>query len=270
MVYLKTIFSAPSEIKFLKLNLREAFDHIDAFVVCEFNRTHIGKHRDLLFKSFLNQFSEEERGKIIYVPGDISRQAVEAEYSNVQAHWNERLMRGYFATKIPLKKHDVVFSVDADEIIFGYQYERILEKLSIFHPAYRLRLHQFYYRMNYLWENNEFIAPTVCYAWYYAFRYPGQWRYAGKLYKETAGCHFSWCLSIDDMINKLDAYAHHYEYGHLARPEILKKAVKEKIYPFDSSVDFRIRVLDPHKDPQYYPKSFFKMWDEFSGLILKE
>jgi len=268
MIYLKTIFSAPNEVKFLKLQLKEAFPYIEKFFVCEFNRTHTGQTRELIFNNFLNQFTEEEINKIIYIGADISKESVDAINNNKLAHNNEQLIRGYFAGQINLKDEDIIFSVDADEIIFGYQYPRIMAKLGFFTPAIKLQLHQFFYRINYLWENNNFIAPTVCKAKYYKKKYPGQWRYNGKLYPEIAGCHFSWCLTIEEMIKKLNTYAHQYEYGHLAKREILEDAIKNKKYPFDPKVDFRIKVLDINKDREYYPSAIYTMMDEFKELIV--
>jgi len=267
MIYLKTIFSAPNEIKYLKLNLREAFDHIDNFIICEFNRTHTGEKRELIFERYLDQFSDEELDKIIYIGADISREAKPANGNSELAHKNEQLMRGYFASQVNLNSNDIIFSVDADEIIFGRYYEQIMDKLSFYNRAIKLPLHQFFYRTNYLWENKDFVAPTVCKASYYKKKYPAQWRYDGKLYPEKVGCHFSWLLTIDEMINKLNSYSHNPEYGHLARREILEEAVRTKTYPFDPSIDFSIKVLDMHKDKQYYPSKIYSMLDEFQHLM---
>lgn len=267
MIYLKTILSAPNEIKFLKLNLREAFEHIDKFIVCEFNRTHTGEARELIFEKFIDQFTEAERDKILYVGADISDKAISAKDSSKMAHKNERLMRGYFAHQVDLKDDDIVFSVDADEIIFGHIYPRVIAQFGFFTNAIQLQLHQFYYRVNYLWENKKFVAPTVCRAKYYKYKHPGQWRYDGRIFSEIAGCHFSWCLSIDEMIAKLNMYAHQQDYGHLANREILENAIKNKTYPFDPMTDFRIRVLDMEKDKEYYPKAIYDMLDEFKDII---
>lgn len=270
MIYLKTIFSAPNEIKYLKLNLRESFSYIDKFIVCEFNRTHIGSEREFIFEKYWNEFTEEEKSKIIYIKGDISSLAKFSETDNHIIHEvNERLTRGFFASQIDLKYNDIVFSVDADEIIFGAHYEKIIRSLKWWRPAIKLPLYQFFYKINYLWENNKFIAPTVCYAGYYKWRYPAHWRYNGWLYKEYAGCHFSWCLTIDEMINKLNNYGHHQDYGHLADRQILQDAIDNKKYPFDPKADFKIKVLNLEIDKKYFPKSIYGMLDAFSDLIAK-
>ena len=270
MVYFRTIFSTPSEIKYLKLNLRECFDYVDKFIIVEFNRTHVGKERELVFEKYLDQFSAEERKKLLYIGADISVEAEYTESDSKIAHRNETIMRGYFVKEISLRDEDIVFATDADEIIFRQHYEPIIKKIESMRWPFRkslvLPMHQFYYKHNYLWENLISKAAVACRA--SAFRkYPSDWRSKGKLYPEIAGCHFSWCITTDEMITKLGMYAHHKDYGHLAKKEVLEDAVKNKEYPFEPNRPFQIRVLDMHKDTDYYPQSLYTMFDEFKPLI---
>jgi hypothetical protein len=273
MIYLKTIFSAPNEIKYLKLNLAESFNHIDKFVICEFNRTHTGEDRELVFEKYWDEFTQQEKDKIIYIGADISKYANYAVDKQKQANINARVIRGYFASQIDLDKDDIIFSVDADEIILEQYYEEIIKELEKMKWPWQkkslvLKLRQFYYRANYLWENNEFIAPIACRASCYKNKYPNDWRYTGKLYNKFVGCHFSWILTIDEMIKKLNMYSHQSTYAKFAKRDILEDAVKNKKYPFDPDVDFKIRVLDIYKDKEYYPRSLYSMLDKFKDFII--
>jgi hypothetical protein len=81
------------------------------------------------------------------------------------------------------------------------------------------------------------------------------------------GCHFSWQLTIEQMIFKLQTYAHNDIYGHFADPEILSAAVREKTYPFEPTRDFSIRELDPNVDRAYYPRSFYHFKEDFHHLL---
>ena len=270
MIYFRTIFSSPNEIKYLKLNLKESFDYIDRFIVCEYNRTHVGTERDLFFENYRGQFTEDENKKILYIGADISALVVDGRKDSALAHQNELIMRGYFASQINLNCKDIVFSVDADEIIFKQYYEPIIDRLENtywpFSKSLKLPMHQFFYRVNYLWEDFMFTHAVACKA--IAFKnYPSQWRDMGKEYSEIVGCHLSWCLSIDEMIQKLGMYAHHHEYAHLAKREMLEDAVKNKKYPFEPTRDFRIRVLDINNDRSFYPASIYGMLNEFEMLI---
>jgi hypothetical protein len=74
-------------------------------------------------------------------------------------------------------------------------------------------------------------------------------------------------MGVDEMLRKMLAYSHHYDYRHLAKREVLEEAIKQKTYPFDPGRDFRIRVLSIHRDKQFYPQSLYAMLDDFTSLI---
>ena len=265
-IYLKTYFYAPYEIKFIKLNIKESLRYVDKVILCEFNKTHLGIDRNFIFKQYSGCFSKDELDKIIYLECDLSNLIVKADNSE-QIHKNENLMRGYFESQMELNKNDIVISVDADEIIFSQNYNKLIDQISIFRPALKLQLNQFFYRINYLWENERVVAPTIARVDYYRGRFPGQWRYDGHLYPEVIGDHFSWCMTTDEMIRKMMAYGHHYDYQHLMKKEILEEAVKSKTYPFDEDRDFKIRELNVFKDKNFYPSSIYSMMDDFKDLI---
>jgi hypothetical protein len=272
MIYFRTLFSAPSEIKFLKLNLAESFDYIDRFIICEFNRTHIGTKRELIFEKYIDLFTEQERKKILYIGADVSELIIDAKNNpDLAHHHNEKIIRGYFASQVDLNDEDIVFSVDADEIVFRQYYEPIIQRLNNtswpFTKSILLPMFQFYYRINYLWKNLTSTHAVACKASVFNKKYPSHWREKGRKYPKIVGCHFSWCLTIDEMIQKLGMYAHHHEYAHLAKREILEDAVRNKKYPFDPKRDFRIQVLDIYKDTKHYPQSIYTMLDEFKYLI---
>jgi hypothetical protein len=266
MIYLKTIFSAPNEVKFIKLNLLESWDIVDKVVVCEYNKTHTGLSKPYYFENYLDTFTEEQKNRILYLKFDLSGITKESVTDHDIIHLNEKYMRGYFVEGLDLKNNDIVFSVDADEIIFRRFYPKIINSFSFFRKAFKLNLHQFYYKPNYLWIDKDFIAPTVCKGSYY-HKFPSQWRYDGKLFLGRTGAHFSWQLTVDEMLEKLKNYGHAHNYGHLAQREILEDAVKNKKYPFNEKEDFRIRVLDFDKDAEYYPETFKQILNDFSYLL---
>jgi hypothetical protein len=273
MIYLKTLFYSEPEIKYLKLNLAEAGDFVDKFIICEFNYNHVGEKRELIFSKYLAEFTEAERAKIIYVTGDLTDLVSPAKDNAKLAHANEQVIRGYFASQVDLHDDDIVFSVDADEIIFRSVYPIIIEKIKnriyFWQPkSYLFSLYQFFYKINYFWENNKFIGPIACLAKVYKNKYPGQWRYFGRLYQPIAGCHFSWCLSVPEMISKLNSYAHQSDFAHLAQPEILEAAISNKQYPFDPKTDFKIKILDMNQDKSFYPVAIYEQLDNFKNLIV--
>lgn len=242
MIYLKTYFYTEHELKFLKLNLLEAFEHIDKFIICEFNRTHTGEPREFIFQNYPDLFTEEEKSKILYFACDISEESRYAKNDENLIHQiNEPVMRGNFVKKVSLNDDDIIFSVDADEIIYGHMYPEIIEYVKA-KGVTCLTLNQFFYKMNYLWENTTFKAPTVARYQDFKNHYPSQWRYEGVDFPKIVGCHFSWCMTPEQMIYKLNTYSHP-KYRFCADLDLLTNAIHNKTYPFDTSVDFQIREL---------------------------
>ena len=81
----------------------------------------------------------------------------------------------------------------------------------------------------------------------------------GDVVSEKVGCHFSWCMTPDEMVYKLHTYSHP-QYRFCANKELLENAIENKEYPFDSSVDFQIEELD--SDDDRLPKSLYSYGSE--------
>lgn len=242
MVYLKTYFYTEHEIKFLKLNLLEAFNHIDKFIICEYNRTHTGEEREFIFEKYKHLFTEEELVKIEYLACDISEETVYAKDDEEAIHRiNEPVMRGYFVKRMTLNDEDIIISVDADEIIYEHMYPTIINRTRN-QGTTLLKLHQFFYKTNYHWYNNDFVAPTAMKYSDFKNNYPCQLRYMGNLMNEFAGCHFSWCMTPEEMVYKLYTYSHP-QYRFCANLELLENAIATKTYPFDPNTDFKINEV---------------------------
>ena len=242
-VYLKTYFYVEHEVKFLAMNLLEAYDHIDGFIICEHNRTHTGRPRDYIWDEVKGQLPAEFMDKVIYLPSDLSDKAVEAyEREDLIHSINEPVMRSSFMTDMQFDRDDIIISIDADEIIYRNAYPQILETVDR-QNLVRLNLHQFFYKTNYLWEGKDFTAPIASKYWVFQDHYPTNWRDTGPIMPGKHGCHFSWCMTPEEMVYKLHTYSHP-RYRFCANKELLEEAIANKEYPFDPDVDFRIRELD--------------------------
>ena len=268
-VYFKTTFYAPLELPFIKMNLLEGLPYVDKFIIVEGNRTHVGGPREFIFENYVSLIPDYLRKKILYIKSDLANETVDCTKTRdgYQMHKNEAALWDSFEKHVSLQDNDIVISADADEIIYRRIYPLIFELLQKKYPLL-LPLHQFFYRMNYLWKNETFWAPVASYAGYYNRRpHPHRWRYEGKHLPVMAGCHFSWQLTIEQMLFKLKTYAHNDIYGHLADREILQNAVDSKTYPFDPDRSFFIEELNPNKDRIYYPESFFTFRSDFAHLL---
>lgn len=268
-VYFKTIFYAPLELPFIKMNLLESLPYVDKFIIVEGNRTHVGAPREFIFEDYLSHIPQNLREKILYIKADLANETVDctASGNGSQMHKNENVLWDSFEKHVDLHDDDIVISADADEIIYRKIYPLIFALLRPDAPLL-LPLHQFFYRMNYLWKDETFWAPMATYAGYYNHRpHPHKWRYEGKRFPLMAGCHFSWQLTVEQMLFKLKTYAHNDIYGHLADRKILQDAVDKKTYPFEPDRPFAIEELTPNKDRMYYPESFFTFRSDFEHLL---
>ena len=182
-------------------------------------------------------------------------------------HGNEQLMRGYFASQMDLRAKDIIIAVDADEVIYAPSYEEVISNLGFFSRGFTLNLHLFIYKLNYLWVDEPFWAPVICRADLRQERYPAAWRYRGRRYPGTHGCHFTWCMSIPEMVDKITRYSHAQDHPDLANDEVLEKAIAAKSYPFDPERPFKIEVIDMEKRKELFPAALFSMKDQFAGLI---
>lgn len=263
-IIFKTLFSSPNEIPFIKLNLLETEGNVDKFIICEFSQTHTGKTREFIFENFKKQFTSEEWDRITYIKANIDDLVKDGYNNSKNAHFNEDLMRGYFVREIDIKPKDIVVSVDADEVIFSEFYPLIFKSLGFFTRAVKLELNQFFYRLDYLWLNERFIAPTVCYGSYYK-KPNSRWRYDGRLFKGVVGTHFSWCIPIEDMVSKITSNAHQNDYADKVNYETMLESVKNKHYPFGDR-EFKIVTVNKTDFPKLYPSSISKVLNMFKGV----
>ena len=242
MIYLKTYCYAPHEIDFIIANLRECYDHIDKMIVCEFDIHHTGVKREFEYRDVKERVPEELRNKLDYHACevfDITARAYDDE-SAIHAI-NEPVMRSYFTKLYDFKVSDVIISIDADEIIYGDSINYIHDQVRIL-GVVALKLRQFFYKKNYLWKDKDFTSPIAAYYGKINPKFPNNWRDTGSVTEEYVGCHFSWCMDVDAMVNKLHTYSHP-RYRFCADKDLLEKAIENKEYPFDRKVKFEIQEL---------------------------
>ena len=243
MIYLKTYFYTEHEIKFLIMNLIESYNHIDKFIICEHNRTHTGQPRDFIFENHRKEFPEELMDKVIYLPCDISKSVVEAYDDEDAIHKiNEPVMRSCFMTNMSFDDEDIIVSIDADEIIYREAWPYIISEVET-KELVRLNLYQFFYKFTYLWEGKDFTSPIASKYKVFKHQYPCNWRDVGQVVSKKVGCHFSWCMTPEEMVYKLHTYSHP-RYRFCANEELLRKAIEDKTYPFDEEVDFNIVEIE--------------------------
>ena len=265
MIYLKTYFYSEHEVPFLKLNLLESYPHIDKFIICEYNFTHTGLKRDYIWDKVKTQLPQDKMDKVQYIKGDMTDIVKYAYEDGRTIHSiNEPWMRGYFVKCLDLQDNDIIFSVDADEIIYGEMYPELIHNVKNI-GILRLKMNQFFYRVNYLWTDLVFRSAIVAQYKIYKNHFPAQWRDAGSDYSKIVGCHFSWCMTVDQMLHKMECYSHP-EYRHLAKREILEDAIENKKYPFAPNRPFTLLTIDFDTDKRV-PRKMLEHKQDFENLI---
>jgi hypothetical protein len=246
--------SNTSEIPFLKMMFAEAAPYVDQIVVTEFDRTHSGLHKDFIFSSHEQEF-KSEFPQLVYLQGTNLDGVILAAETPDEHHHNETLMRGWFAKQLRFRSNDVIVSTDADEVLYEETYRWLRSDFNRTTKGYRFRLHQFFYRPNFLWIDKEFIAPVALRYGAFSSTYPNNWRYQGAKLPGFWGVHFSWCIPVDEMVKKVKNYSHAAEHRHLSAREIFLSAREEMVFPFDDR-DFRLSQIS--LDSPILPQSFFK------------
>lgn len=251
---LKTMVSSEAEIPFLWMMFSEAAPYVERIIVTEFDHTHSGLEREFLFQRHVEEFARAFP-QLDYLQGANVPGIIEGASSPEEQHHNERLMRGWWASKYSFRSKDVIFSTDADEVLYDSTYRWVLDHFSWrTSRGVKFRLHHFFFRPNLLWLDSEFVAPVALRFGRYAREYPNQWRYQGFRLSGYWGAHFSWCMPVSDMEKKVVSYSHAAEHGHLRGRELFEHARKYGVLPFGNTNE---KLHEISYGSPLIPKSFF-------------
>jgi len=262
MIYLKSYCYSKHELPFVIANLVEGYDYIDKLCLYEYNYTHTGIKKEYEMEKVLHLVPKNLREKLYYKKVDITNH-VEYAYKNgpLIHSVNEPIQRSmlFNDTNFDLQDNDIIIDHDIDEIIYKKNYPLLLEELKNRKTPLSIRLNQFFFKQHYLWGDCHFSSPTI-----YTYKMVKNSRRIvkgmkiknlrdlGNKTREIHGCHMSWVIPVDYMINKLHSYSHP-EFRKYANKELLQKAINDKIYIFDTKRSFNIEELslDDPRIPKY-------------------
>lgn len=264
---LRILVSDPSEMNFVLMNCLESRKLVDRILVVEHDYSHSGRplrSNFLALESEIRRLSGNTSVEVHFL--SIEKEVIKNAISSEEMHFNEKLIRKSFLKECNISTEDLIYAVDADEVIYRKFFRlvkflrKVLPKTDV---SVSLMMHQFFYKMNYLWKEVRFRSPVLVSA-NLAMKDADLLRDSGSLLPFWVGCHFSWQLTVQQMINKLQNYAHSPEYLHLANEEVLKDAIENRKYPFDTERPFTIRILNERSSHHFLPKSFFLMRNRFA------
>ena len=259
-IFLKSILTNPNEIIFLASQYLELKDLIDKFIIIEPEFTHTGKSRNMVGIDKLLEICDDLNQKLEYIPLPFLKNVIHNSKDSHHNHKNEMITRGSFKDFIDLSPRDIVISTDADEILYEDYVERALKRLrNSPNPFYAETpyLHQFIYKDNFLAANFSFRGPSIIRAARYIFfNYPKHWRYSGRVINELGGCHFSWCMPLDSLIEKASISAHNQLFIESCESSIRQRIlddIEEKVYSFRKNKLHLLNINNPEKIwPQKY------------------
>lgn len=261
-VFLKTIFTSEYEVPFIAAQILELDGLLDRIIIIEPQFTHTGLERKLIGIEKLLTIIPEYASKIDYVPLLFIPYGIRKSESDVQSHYNERVTRGGFVDHFTLSATDIVISTDSDEIFYRSSVIKSLERLSsrfFSVKAETFRLHQFMLSDTYIAPEFKFYGPSIIGAGRYKFKTNySHWRYAGRVVYDVSGCHFSWCIPYEEMLTKVQNFAHSFEYGSrkLSARELLDKSIREKTYFLREPP---IKLVDEINPEKYWPNGYIKI-----------
>jgi hypothetical protein len=261
MIYLKSYCYSDHELPFIIANLTEGFDYIEKLVLYEYNYTHTGVKKEYNVEKVLHLIPSNLRDKLVYKKIDISNYIEYAYDDGPLIHnINEPIQRSWFFNddEFTLNDSDIIIDVDIDEIMYKNSYPLLIKELDEKNQPFSIKLNQFFFKPNYLWQSCNFSSPTI----YRHGMVKNNHRIKGlKIYNrrdlqlkssQIYGCHMSWIMPIKYMIKKLHSYSHP-EYRKYADEKVLQQAIDNKEYVFNKNKKFDILELktDDTKIPVY-------------------
>ena len=258
-VYLKTIFTSKDEIPFIVAQILELESLVDKIIIIEPMFTHTGARREMIGVDPIIIHLNVALSKILYIP--LPYESCINVFNSKDAHYNEKVTRGAFINYLDISLSDVVVSTDADEVLYYSYVIKILEKISIKkykYSAYTANLYQFMFNDHLFAKEFRFVGPSIVEYGYYLFRPKLQnWRYTGKVIPEYGGVHFSWCLGKEQIIEKINNFAHAKDYDFGADSGSLIKSILEKKYYHLREPGISLELLTSPED--IWPKGYLQM-----------
>lgn len=254
MIYLKTYFYVELEIKYLIMNLIESYDYIDKFIIVEHNTYHNGRKREYIFNNYIDLFPKDKIDKILYIKSDIGNRVIKTDDEETIHQVNEPLMRGNFVDYMKFEDHDIIISVDADEIIYAHKYPQLINLINEY-DYIGFNIHFFFFKFNLIMEEDWVACIGAKYKYYInKFRlYPQQWRYGGNyILKEKCGCHFALCMNVDELIFKLNTFSHP-KFKYLANRDTIERCVNEEVNLYEQNK--KLKRLNKEDCIKIHPQS---------------
>ena len=256
-----------SELDMLEFRLTELDDVVDIFILVESTKTFTGLPKDLNFHLNKKRFSKWLHKIHYHVVDNLPTG------SSYEDNWS----RGFFqknSIKIPLSQlslnpKDIIILSDVDEIPDSRVIKHFKDN-SI--PMDAVSLSQDWYYYNLTTRMN--VPPQVkAKCFYYKVMTsnpkmtPEAIRNQDWFRIENAGWHFSFFMSVDEIIKKIKSYEHQeFNTDEITNPKKLLKRIKEGKDIFPGREESNSFFQLPIKDNPHLPKNY-KFWLKSSRTL---
>ncbi len=215
----------------LRFNILDKY--VDKFIVVEATRNHAGEEKKLNFD--IKKFKRFENKINYLVVDDIPKEVKKYKKGWSSNFFRENFNRNAISRALTeCSPNDLIIISDADEIPNLKVLEQTkIKKFAIF------KQRSFVYKLNLLYEE-DWLGSSICYKKY--LKSP-QWLrnkrflrrgFFRKFFFKTqiinkGGWHFSFLKDPENIVKKINAYAHS-EYKNHTNVDVIKKHINEKTY----------------------------------------
>lgn len=255
-----------NEIEMLEKRLEYLYDYVDYFVISESNLTHSGKSKKLNYLDVQEKYKKYKR-KIIYAPFLVSRDDYDfpenVENFDIQnENWRlEKDQRNYITEIIKKFKQDCfVIISDVDEIPYRHALEFGISNMNDLGAIY-FEQKMFYYNLeNYVdvkWYGTILATKDVILKNDVKYVREHSWPAIFN-----AGCHLSYFGNVDQIINKIESFAHQeFNKDKYKDPEAIKESIEnhKDLYQRDWDAMKKVNPLD------IVPQDFYDVFSKIKN-----
>ena len=227
----------------IEFRLKYLNNYVDKFIIVESIYTHSGNKKDAFYFDINKDIFKEYENKIMFYPINYlpNEEEIATIYKNRVLPENkiswvyEIYQRDYIQTELnKIKNPFIVFVCDVDEIPRKELYINIKNEYNKLNDGLHIEMMFFYYGFKWM-NNNKWRHPFVinnigCNKLSFSNTR------LSHSYSDcnNAGWHFSNCLKIDDIVRKLESFAHtEYNTDKYKNKEYILKCINEGKSIFD-------------------------------------
>lgn len=239
-------FTYFNEEEVLKIRINEMGDIVDHIVIVEATKTFTGLDKPLYF-DYVGNWINRWRHKIIRIVVDFS--------DDLESSWDREIFqRNQIVQGLEkAKDKDIIIVSDVDEITS----RKVLSSIHKYNLPVQLDNDQFFWNVHWKVPKhcNQGARPVVARKFMFQTFTPQQLRALSLFRVPNAGWHFSYFSSFEDIVKKIESFAHtEYNIEEYKNLENIFYRIENGIDPFDR---FPLKYYEiDNTYPKYIQKNY--------------